>query len=373
MLYQLQKRELEKVIPLLQGSFRDPLLYAVLEGRRTGRVLVDDVTEPGFAFVWSGTECAYVGGRESSPELDRALRALIAGEIIPQLQRSGADYLSLFSLPPYHVDWAEALFADWHPLRTPVNTFAFDAETFRARRHPVELPPGLALRRIDHAMLNHPQSETLRGEVAWYWDSVDAFLAQGLGYGITDGDTLASYCFSEAYGDGTLTMYVWTLPERRGQGLATRAGTAFINRCLEQGHAPFWMCDDGNAASRGLAERLGFSYTGDFLLLDIPFHPFAFYRGLAREFYLPNQAYRQAGEMYERAFGVQAGAADDYYDAARTWALAGDAQRAVQRLHDAVTHGWDDVERLETDEAFRELRRADEWHENLATLRRARF
>ncbi len=134
-----------------------------------------------------------------------------------------------------------------------------------------------------------------------------------------------------------------------------------IERCLKEGEQPYWMCDQGNAASRQLAERLGFVYQGDIWLAEVPLDPFAFYRGLAIGFHIPNGQHRRAGQAYERAFRGRAGDAADDYAAAVAWAMADEPDRAFHWLKQAIVRGWRDVSALESEEAFRILRTMPAW------------
>jgi len=115
-----------------------------------------------------------------------------------------------------------------------------------------------------------------------------------------------------------------------------------------------------------LAERLGFAYAGDQWLLDIPFAPSDFYRGLAASFYVPNRMYAKAVEAYERAFSAGEGQAEDYYDAAIASAYAGDEDQAFAHLHTAIRLGGIEEGALQTEEAFLSLHRTEAWSDLIA-------
>jgi len=352
-----------QALPVFHGYLVEPMLYGVLEGRRPGRVWVDDPAHPTAALVWAGTECAYVAGREDDPRWRRAVRDLVHDEVIPVVAASGGDMVSLFSFPGTYPGVLVEAFARQMAQATPVELFRFGAAAFHERRRAgLAVPDGLALRELDSAVLAHGVNSHLAGEVVFYWGSVDVFLAQSYGYGLLEGDRVVSYCYCEAYGGRTRAMTVWTAPDYRERGLATLASTAFVARCLAEGDEPYWMCDQGNAESRRLAERLGFDYHEDILVVDVPFHPFEFYRGLARDFFMPHEAYRRAAEAYERAFAVRDAEAGDYYSAAVAWAYHGNGNRALMNLGRAVAHGWQDAAALDTDEAFHALRETPGWH-----------
>ena len=346
-MHELTRRQFQTVIALFQGVWPDPMLHAVLEGQRSGRVFADDALHPTRAFVWTDSESAYVvcsqapAGEESDAEFLTAFQRLILEEIIPQAQEMGLDFLSVFSFPGTYPLKLERLFAGQLALRTPINTFAFEEATFRQRyRAPASLPEDLAPRRLDHDVLAQRDCEDLASQIAFYWGSLEAFSADGVGCCVVRGGDVVSWCYVQAFGHGAQTLDIWTHPNHRGEGLGTAVGAAVIHHCLGQGYLPFWICDDGNQPSRRLAERLGFRYMGDLFTVDIPFEPYSFYRDLAVHFFMPAQRYRQAAEAYERAFAVQDGTTEDYYNAAVAWSRAGEEGRAMDHLRKAGMEAW---------------------------------
>jgi RimJ/RimL family protein N-acetyltransferase len=368
MLHELEPSHFSITRPLFDPYLQDPLLYTVLEGRRNGRVFVDDPGNPKICFIWTNSECAYLLGKECDAQLNSALHQLLVEEIIPATKATGRDYLSLFPFPNAIAPDLERALRDLLPLQTPVSTYSFNPEAFSTRRVKSDaLPSGFRLKVIDAEILQDPDNTYLAEEVTFYWGSIDAF-PQGLGHCVLHGDSLVSWCYVQAVGAERQTVDVWTAPQHRRKGLGTAVASAFIMRCLAEGHIPFWLNDESNVASRKLAERLGFEVQRDIHLVDIPFHPFEFYRGLAVHFFLPNQAHRQAAEALERAFTVREGEAEDYYKAAVAWASAGSVDKAWDNLLKSVDHGWKDIELAENEKALAPLRGTDEWKEWITRL-----
>lgn len=330
MLHELERGQFEEVLPLFQGYLQDPMMHAVIEGTLRGRVWVNDTGPRAAALVWTGTECAYLAGGEKNDEFNQALHRLVVETIMPAAQAAGCEYLSLFSFPESYAPQLENLFIAQAPLRTPLSTFDFDQVTFLERYgepRAQQVAP-LRLKRIGAEELKHPKHAYLAEQVAAYWESVERFLDGGCGYCVLEGADLLSWCYVQAYGHGAQTLDIWTAPSHRRQGLGTLVGAAVIGTSLEQGYTPFWICDRENAGSRKLAERLGFVYRSDICLVDIPFAPYRFYLDLAKHFFLPQGAHRQAAEAFDRAFSFGQGEAEDYNRAAEAWALAGELERS---------------------------------------------
>ena len=361
-MYELEQSEFHKALPLFDGCLQDPMMHAVIEGRSKGRAFLDDAADPRAALVCTGSECVYVAGGQGRGGFNQQLRQLIMTEVIPAHRSVGQEFLSLFSFPESYAEELEELFSDQLPLRTPLSTFSFDRDLFQARHGTFEGPEGssVALKKLGKEELASPENEYVASEVLAYRGTIERFLRDGAGYCALDGENLVSWCYVQAYGHGSQTLDIWTAPTHRRQGLGTLVAAAVIEASLSDGYAPFWICDKANLASRKLAERLGFAYTGDICLVDIPFEPFSFYRALAQHFFLPQGEYRQAADAYERAFSVQQGDAEDYYHAAVAWAGTGEGDRALQYLQKAIDHGWKDTERAAGEPAFSALP-VDSW------------
>ena len=75
------------------------------------------------------------------------------------------------------------------------------------------------------------------------------------------------------------------------------------------------------------------------------------------------QHYQQAGQLYEQAF-TQPGApasAGEFYNAACSWVLAGEAAKAFRNLDRATQAGWDNITHLKTDADLVSLHSDKRW------------
>ncbi|WP_053402362.1 GNAT family N-acetyltransferase [Priestia koreensis] len=91
-----------------------------------------------------------------------------------------------------------------------------------------------------------------------WWDSVDAFLAKGIGVCIKDGEDLVGECVSIFKTSEYAEVDIEVNPKARGKGIGYEIGCAFITECLQLGVEPRWDCDQDNLASQRLAQKLGF-------------------------------------------------------------------------------------------------------------------
>ena len=76
-----------------------------------------------------------------------------------------------------------------------------------------------------------------------------------------------------------------------------------------------------------------------------------------------NKQYREAGQRYEESFRQPAAQppAGDFYNAACSWALAGEPTKAFQNLDRATRAGWDDVAHLQADSDLDALHADKRW------------
>jgi GNAT superfamily N-acetyltransferase len=352
----------QRVIPLFEGYIRDPLMYATLEGQRGGKVFVDDPGFPTTAVVWTETECLYVACQAEDKTTLANLQQVIESQLLSEAVDLDMDFVSIFTYPPSLARKLERQFSAHHPLRTPIDTFQFNQQLYQdARPNLLKVPDGMVLRRLDRELLEDTENETLLDAVLHYWGTLEAFLANSAGYALQDDGRLVSWLYVQAYGAGGQAPDAWTDPDYRGRGLGSLVGAQWIEDCLARGDQPFWINDEANLASRRLAERLGFEFVQNLDLVDVPFYPFQFYRGMARHFFLINDKYRSAAEAFERAFKLGEADPSDYYLAAASWMQAGEPERAMQNLRRAVDHGLEDLLALEGTDAFESLRGTEQW------------
>lgn len=80
--------------------------------------------------------------------------------------------------------------------------------------------------------------------------------------------------------------------------------------------------------------------------------------------------YADSGKSFDTAFAVKTGTASDYYDAACSWALAGETDKALSYLEQSIDQGWSNKKHLEQDEDLKTLHSRKEWTILLATLQK---
>ncbi len=102
-----------------------------------------------------------------------------------------------------------------------------------------------------------------------FWESSENFLKKGKGYCILDGKNAAAWAFSAAVSSSEIDIGVETAENYRGRGLAAAAAKMMINYSFDAGKSPVWACHCNNAASKRLAEKIGFAKTSECSIIKI--------------------------------------------------------------------------------------------------------
>jgi hypothetical protein len=100
-----------------------------------------------------------------------------------------------------------------------------------------------------------------------FWDSAKDFIRKGKGFTLLHNREIASTAYSAFVLEDKLEIGIETVEKYRGFGFAELTCCKLIDYCLERGLIPVWSCRFENTASYKLAQKLGFEPT-----LMIPFY-----------------------------------------------------------------------------------------------------
>lgn len=74
-----------------------------------------------------------------------------------------------------------------------------------------------------------------------------------------------------------------------------------------------------------------------------------------------NKEYDRSGRYFDRAFKIQKGTVNDYYNAACSWALAGNKDKALDYIKESIDLGWLNINHLKNDNDLNSLHGATAW------------
>jgi GNAT superfamily N-acetyltransferase len=233
-------------------------LGALLGGAVPGEVYADDAARPTVALAWVQQRLFLAGLLEAVDGTD-ALRDVIANYIGPRVLARGRGHLALYAEGEAWPRQIESGLKRYLPLAAERHYYV--CRLPRPAR-PLRLPEGYSLRPVDRELLEKSglaHRDALMDEMRSERPSVEEFLAKSFGVCAVRGDALAGWCLSEYDHTGACEVGIETLPEHRGQGLATAMTLEFVARAAAQGLTRVgWHCYARNEASVATALAAGF-------------------------------------------------------------------------------------------------------------------
>ncbi len=263
-----------QVTPSLRALFRREAptvirAFCVMAGGNAGRIFVDDVDPPRYAFVWEADDGTLYRAGAYTRELLAEVMTALRDERLVALGFHNGDPWRLVALglhdrdlfPPNPSAGADALEYD-RPIGASDLSHWLDG-----------LPAGYEMHRMDEALW---QRSPKRAEDTGRYRSMQNFLQRGLAACITCGDETACEAYADMAIDGVREIGIFTEAPYRGRGLATLACAQLITWCEHDGCSTYWDCAASNSASIALAHKLGFRNERPYKLLawfGPSFHP----------------------------------------------------------------------------------------------------
>ena len=87
MIFELQKKDFPKVLPLFNSISYHNAINSVIEGINKGRIWVDNANHPKTALVWDADRRYYISGDYSNDTFNKSLRKLFVETIFPESRR----------------------------------------------------------------------------------------------------------------------------------------------------------------------------------------------------------------------------------------------------------------------------------------------
>jgi len=259
MIYKLDRSAYERTRPLFAELDHQLTALAVIEGRCPGSIWVDSFARPRSAFMAS-PEGHFLVGHRGNAAFNLALNKLILGTLLgSDVEGQGVESMVLVCHPEVWKEQFDVVLAGCAPICECRLHYLFEGPLVDWRD---QVPEGLAIERIDQALLARPGLCIPTHVNRWMmhnWGSVEGFLRQGLGFCAVEGQEVVSWCLTDCTSGSACEIGIHTHPEHRRRGLATLATAATVDGCLIQGLTTIgWHCHETNLGSRGVAEKVGF-------------------------------------------------------------------------------------------------------------------
>jgi GNAT superfamily N-acetyltransferase len=228
-----------------------PALWAVLEGRHTGRAMVDNVEHPTQCVLRTDAALTYSS---------RQISQVFLHEAITRFQKVG----------PIWLIWQAAL--STRNLVSQADEIVERLEFYDYDPHSVvltdlrrRLPAGSELCPIDRQLIERCE---WRSDIEFYCGSLDNFLVNGLGLCMMQRDEIIVEAYVSSFGEAHAEIGAVTHEARRGHGYAPIACAYLIQACEQRGYHAYWSCDADNLASIRVARKLGFRQEQAYQVLE---------------------------------------------------------------------------------------------------------
>jgi len=270
LIYELEKSQFYKVSHLLKGKFINLDIKAVIEGYNPGWVFVDDTDKPKTAIVWSrGIKGFYFVGDANNLNFNNSINEYIDKEIADRAKKIGYKSFEFSGTSTKWDNNFEVIFRSRNLDKSKQFVYKhknLDSISFDY----LPLEEGYTLKEINEDLLNNNEYnlDLVISNINEWWESIDDFIKNGVGFCILHKDTAVCTCMTSFMTDVSMESHIHTLENYRKRGLATRAVAEFIKYCRNNKYEPYWDCMEKNFGSRALAEKSGYSKDFEYFLYE---------------------------------------------------------------------------------------------------------
>lgn len=261
-LKRLEGQEALKSAAPLFANWQETLIWSALEGRMGGVYVLAQAGRPAAALC-ACADFVFLSGTD----VGEARRLLEAWK-----RMNGGGFAILAVRPKKLEQLAEEAFGA-EARRTRRYAFeksngGFDRERLQALAG--QLPEGVSLRPFDGALYKLAMRLPWARDFCGQFRNERDFLTRGLGVAaLKDGELVGGASSYTVYSGG-VEIQVETRRDMYRQGIATACCAKLILQCLARGWHPSW--DAANAASAGLAKKLGYRESGSYTAWEL-YHP----------------------------------------------------------------------------------------------------
>lgn len=260
----MQKRlspaQYASILPLFEALDFNLTIHSIVAGNTPAWVFMDRPASPHLALLWDRQDALFLGGDSQDMAALAALRNLLHNHILPDARARGIPEMTVHYTPGW--EYLLPSLCTGLNARTALRYSYRYPHTNPPLLPPVGVPPGFSVHRIDEQFLDRrlDHMDEIRGWIDSFWHSHTNFFEVGYGYCIATDSSAAAWCLTVFAAGQARELGVATLPEFRGQGLATLAASACIQHAATNNLDTHWHCWADNLPSVKLADKLGFQW-----------------------------------------------------------------------------------------------------------------
>ncbi|KYK33297.1 MAG: hypothetical protein AYK19_14215 [Theionarchaea archaeon DG-70-1] len=264
-MYEIEKTQFSEVHPLLRGVSTYLSLSAIVKGKSSGRIWVDDPSDPGTALVYDLVNgFLFVLGRPDCIDSSK-INYFLKDELLPLVKKS-KKYTKIFVIILSDITESQS--------NELVEGLSFNIGSIHhfylnSRKNIAELtvaiPNPFHLVKIDGEILDNVKIANIKEVkrcIKACWRNLEDYVKEGIGYALLAGDTVVSWCSTDYVVSSTCELYAETFDSYKQKGLGTMVTLACVKECLNHNYEVNWHCWHGNTGSIRIAEKIGFSQKG---------------------------------------------------------------------------------------------------------------
>lgn len=263
----LDKTDYGKVAqPVKKVTINSLFARAVIEQTVTGKIFVDDKTNPNTFYVIHPYGMTLLFGECNNEPFNEVFKAYALNKA---KSRNNFEWMQAF---PHNWDNVLSSLFKGVLVKSADNTEKTERGIielntrvnfkFNYAKHQT-LSTQIPDKDIKIVRANGQMFQDMQGSVVptHFWDNEEAFLKNGVAFALFYQGELASMSFSSYWFNNDFEIGIETKEKYRGKGLAELVCRAIIDYCVENKYEPIWSCRLENIGSYRLAQKLGFEPT----------------------------------------------------------------------------------------------------------------
>ncbi len=288
--------------------------------------------------MWDKIYCYYFVGEAENDAFNKRIIELFNQAIIPQAILNNYDAYKIEYSTKEWEPFLEILLRERIPVKKARIFMTLDKFLMKTWR--TKLPKNFKIRKIDQQLLESGIINTnlIIEEINRGWDSIESFFKIGFGFCcivyLDNGKKVVQgWCIGEYFSKNKCGIGIKTFRGYQKKGIATAMASAFVEHCLTKDIKPHWDFFLNNYASVRVAEKIGFKDIENFNVYYGSFSKSELYQGY--HFY-SEKNYRMAAKWFEKAAELEQSETNSHYNAACSWSLAGEVNKAFLQLNKAI-------------------------------------
>ena len=241
-------------------------LYTILNECSYDRVLIDSVLEGDFGY----TDAIIINNEIKTVRLDSGSFTIIAGDSSLIEVDKLFDIRPIYVITPQNLEWDNVIKKKYKNLLVPLKFVEFhykNTNTKKLQSLINIIPDSYHIKEFDCTLSKKAEIDLENEYLFENFNSLSDFIDKGLGFCTVHNGLVVSAATSMAKSSKAIDIEIQTHKDYRKRGLASAVGAKLVLSCIEKGVKPMWLA--ANVASEKLAEKIGYTKTGEYISYSV--------------------------------------------------------------------------------------------------------